>query len=136
MDKVYNKTSKIVVNSTFHISTNEYLLKYSQHDLFDKRALLLNRQEMSIRQLSEWEMRMVEGSFRKLKYPLLFEKMEDRKVILRLMAHLYNFQTTQVGINQIMNSYMKNWVFWRWIDNCKRKWYILIYIINFYINTL
>ena len=54
-------------------------------------------------------MRMIEGSLPRLKDPLLFEEQGDCKVILRLMVHLYNFQTAQVGINQIMNSfYEKN----------------------------
>ena len=29
----------------------------------------------------------------------------DRMVILHLMVHLYNFQASQVGINQILNSF-------------------------------
>ena len=37
----------------------------------------------------------------------IFRKMErgDRKFILSLMVHLYNYQTSQVGINQILNSF-------------------------------
>ena len=36
----------------------------------------------------------------------MFEKIGDRNVIIQLMANLYNYQTTQVGNNQIMNLYM------------------------------
>ena len=71
----------------------------------DAEALLLNRGATSIRQLSEWGMRMIGGSFPRLKDPLVFEEEGDRLVILRLMANLYNFQTSQMGINQIMNSF-------------------------------
>ena len=106
-EKVYDKTGgKIVVDSAFNIGTKEYLIKSSQQDTLDEHALLLNRQATPIRQLSKWGMSMIEGSFPRLKYPLLFEEMGDRKVILRLMVHPYNYQTAQVGIDQITNSYM------------------------------
>ena len=38
----------------------------------------------------------------RLKDPLYYEEEDNRMVILRLMFHKYNFQTAQVGINQIM----------------------------------
>ena len=107
MEKVYDETGgKVVVDSAFKIGNKDYLIKSSQQDPLDERQLLLNRQATSIRQLSEWGMRMIEGSFPRLKDPLLFEEMGDRKVILRLMVHLYNYQTAKVGINQIMNTFM------------------------------
>ena len=49
---------------------------------------------------------MIGGSFTRLKDLLLLEGMGGRKVSLRLMVHLYNYQTAQVGINQIINSYI------------------------------
>ena len=48
---------------------------------------------------------MIHGSFTSLKEPLLYDEKEDRMISLRLMTHMYNFQTTQVGINQIVNSF-------------------------------
>ena len=107
MKAVYDTAGgKVVVDSAFKVSAKDYLIRTSQEDSQDERGLLLNRQATSIRQLSEWGMRMIEGSFPRLKDPLKFEENGDRQVILRLMVHLYNFQTAQVGINQIMNSYM------------------------------
>ena len=64
-----------------------------QEDPLDERLLLINRQATSIRQLSEWGMQMIEGSFPMLKDLLLFEERGDRKVILQLIVHLYHFQT-------------------------------------------
>ena len=93
------------MDSAFKIGTKEYLVEYFQEDPFDERVLLLDRQATSILQLRKWGMRIIEGSFSRLKDTLMFEEMGDRKVILQLMVHLYNFQTAQVGINQIMNSY-------------------------------
>ena len=107
MEKLYDETGdKAVVDSAFNIGTKEYLLKLSQKDPLDERALLLNRQSASIYQLSKWGTRMIEGFFPRLKDPLLFEEMGDQKVILQLVDHLYNYQTAQDDINQIMNSYM------------------------------
>ena len=128
METVYDESGgEEVMDSAFNIGSKDYLIKSSQQDPLDERALLLNRQATSIRQLSEWGMRMIQGSFPRLKDPLLFEEHGDRKVILRLMVHLYNFQTAQVGINQIMNSFYKiKWSFWRCNDHCKCKWYDLI----------
>ena len=34
-----------------------------------------------------------------------FEELGERKVILKLMVLLYNYQTSQLGINQIMSSF-------------------------------
>ena len=108
MEKVFVATGgQVVVDSAFKIGTKEYLIKSSQEDPLDERLLLINRQATSIRQLSEWGMRMIQGSFPRLKDPLLFEEKGGRKIILRLMVHLYNFQTSLVGINQIMNSFME-----------------------------
>ena len=63
--------------------------------------------EHAVRQLSEWGMRMIQGQFPRVKDKLRFEEWGERKVILRLMVHLYNFQTDQVGMNQILNTFRK-----------------------------
>ena len=73
MEKVFIATGgKVVVDSAFKIGTKEYLIKSLQEDPLDERLLLINRQATSIRQLSEWGMQMIEGSFPRLKDPLLF----------------------------------------------------------------
>ena len=64
----------------------------------------MNRQ--ATLKLNKWGIRGLEGSFRRLKDTLLFEEEGDRKIIQRRMVHMYNFQTTQVGFNYIINTFM------------------------------
>ena len=96
---------KVVVDSAFKMANADYLVKSQQADPRDRNLLLLNRQATSVRQLSEWGMRMVQGQFPRLKDSLLYEEKGDRQVILSLMVHLYNFHCSTVGINTIQNSY-------------------------------
>ena len=110
MNEIYRRTGgKVVVDSEFKISrgAGEYLIKSSQQDPLDTRALVINRQATSVRQLSEWGMRMIDGQFPRMKDPLKYEENGERKVILRLLTLIYNFQTSQVGMNQILNLFME-----------------------------
>ena len=106
MEQVYNETGgKVVVDSAFNIGQKDFLIKSSQQDPADANELLVNRDATSVRQLSEWGMRMIQGSFPRLTERIMYEERGDRKIILSLMVHLYNYQTSQVGINQILNSF-------------------------------
>ena len=50
METVYDESGgKVVVDSAFNIGSKDYLIKSSQQDPLDERALLLNRQATSIR---------------------------------------------------------------------------------------
>ena len=105
MEKVYlNSGGKVAVDSTFNINTGgRFIIESTQRDPDDDIALLVHRDATSVRQLSEWVMRMVQGQFPRIKDPSKYKERGERKVILRLFIHLYNFQASQVGINQIMN---------------------------------
>ena len=106
MEYIFDKYgAKVVVDSAFKIGNKDFVIKSSQIDPLDIDQLLINRAATSVRQLSEWGMRMIGGSFPRLKDALAYEENDDRKVILRLMVHLYNFQCSEVGINQILNSF-------------------------------
>ena len=108
IDRVYNATGgKAAADSAFKIGTKLYLIKLSQQDPTDGHALLLNRKATSIRQLSEWGMRTIQGTALYHKDPLQFDELGERNVILCLMVHLYNFHTAIIGINQIMNLFTK-----------------------------
>ena len=96
---------KVVVDSAFKISNADYLIKSSQSDPLDVDKLRLNRQATSIRQLSEWGMRIIQAAFPRLKEALTYEEKGDRMIILRLMVNLYNFHCHHIGINIIQNSY-------------------------------
>ena len=51
-------------------------------------------------------MRMIQGQFPRLKDPLQLEGFGKRKVVITLMILLYNYQTSKVGMNQILNTFM------------------------------
>ena len=97
---------KVVVDSAFNLSNKRYLIKSSQQDPFTADGVRLNRNATSLRQLSEWGMRMIQGSFPRLKDKMPYEESGERKVILNLMILLYNYQTHNIGINQILNVFM------------------------------
>ena len=97
--------AKVVVDSAFKMANADYLVKSAQVDPLDNLGLRLNRQATSVRQLSEWGMRMIQGQFPRLKDALMYEEKGDRKVILSLMVNLYNFHCSTVGINTIQNSF-------------------------------
>ena len=96
----------VLVDSTFKLQGKDYLIKSSQQDPDNAGGIVLNRQATSLRQLSEWGMRMIQGQFPRLKDRIVLEDFGERKVILNLMVLLYNYQASTVGINQILNTFM------------------------------
>ena len=84
------------------------MVQSSQQDPMNAPGITLNRAATYVRQLSEHGMRMIQGQFPRLKDRMRFKEFGVRKVILKLMMLLYNYQTGQVGINHILNSYMSN----------------------------
>ena len=106
MEKVYEETGgKVVVDSAFRLKGGNCLVKSTQDDPEDPNLLLINRDATSIRQLSEWGMRMIQGGFPRIKDCIQYEEEGDRKIIFMLMIHLYNFKTSNIGINTISVSY-------------------------------
>jgi hypothetical protein len=117
MEKIHNETGgRVVVDSAFKIGNRDFVLKSSQQDPMDPERLIINRAATSVRQLSEWGMRMIGGSFPRLKDALHYEEENERRVILKLMVHLHNFQAHNVGINQIMNSFCDKTMFYGHIN--------------------
>jgi hypothetical protein len=99
---------KVVVDSAFGVGNREYLIKSAQQDPIGGPAgVAINRAATSVRQLSEWGMRTIQAQFPRLKEALDYEENGERKVILQLMVHLYNYQCVEVGVNQILNSFMQ-----------------------------
>eukprot|EP00536_Pseudo-nitzschia_multiseries_P012703 jgi/Psemu1/32882/gm1.32882_g len=97
----------LTVDAAFKVRLSNYLIQSSQADQVGAEALVLNREATSLRQLSEWGMQMIQGQFPRLKDRLLLEDFGDRKVILNVMMLLYNYQTSTVGHNQILNVFMQ-----------------------------
>ena len=108
MEDVYNvHGGRVVVDSAFKLKEKDYLIKSSQQDPDNANGIVLNRQATSLRQLSEWGMRMIQGQFPRLKDRMGLEDFGERKVILHLLVLLYNYyQATTVGINSILNTCM------------------------------
>ena len=107
LEDMHNKYgTKVVVDSAFMLTNQNYLIKSSQTDPDTPHGVCLNAEATSLRQLSEWGMRMIQGQFPRLKDPIPYEEMGERRRILHLMVLLYNFNTSTVGINQILNVFM------------------------------
>eukprot|EP00536_Pseudo-nitzschia_multiseries_P017335 jgi/Psemu1/50459/gm1.50459_g len=97
MELMYDKfLAKLVVNSAFKLSRKPYLMRSSQSDPYNAADLTL----------SEWGTQQIQGGFPRIKDSMLLEETGDRKIILKLLVCLYNFQTARVGINTILNTYM------------------------------
>eukprot|EP00536_Pseudo-nitzschia_multiseries_P009576 jgi/Psemu1/23598/gm1.23598_g len=80
----------LTVNATFKVRLTNYLIQSLQSNQVGAEALVLNREATLFRHLSE----------------LLLEDFGDQKVILNVMMLLYNYQTSTVGHNQILNVFM------------------------------
>eukprot|EP00536_Pseudo-nitzschia_multiseries_P009850 jgi/Psemu1/67168/estExt_Genemark1.C_2860047 len=114
MERMYELyKAKSVVDLTFRLSTNDCLLRSSQYDPVTApieipegtpteearamkrravhKAIAVNRDATSVRQMSEWGMRQIQGGFPRLKDNMLVEEMGDRRIILKLVVLLYNF---------------------------------------------
>ena len=102
----HNHGGMIVVDSAFKIKQSNAMIKSSQEDPSVPELLLINRDATSIRQLSEWGMRMIQGQFPRLKDHIRYEEKGERRVILNLMVLLYNYQCSRVRQNQILNTFM------------------------------
>jgi DDE superfamily endonuclease len=111
VDDVYGRLgSKIVVDSAFASDGRPSLYKSHQNN-FDGRGnqrqnSLVHRQATSVRQLSEWGMRGLQGSFPRLKDRLKYEERGERRIILEMVVLLYNFRASTVGMNQIQSTFM------------------------------
>jgi hypothetical protein len=114
LEQVYTlHGGKVVVDSAFGLQARDYLIKSAQKDPSQdgtaaqaRRAVVLNQQATSLRQLSEWGMRLIQGQFPRMKDNCRLEEFGERQIVLHLMVLLYNFQASKVGINQILNTFM------------------------------
>ena len=89
MIRVYERTgAKVVVDSAFKLDASNCLVKSGQTAPVDGDQFLLWKDATSIRQLSEWGMRMIQAQFPRLYDKIQLEDEGDRRVILRLMIAL------------------------------------------------
>ena len=108
MKAVYLRTGgKVVVDQAFRLHEKDYLIQSAQQDpIGDPLAVLRNRAATSVRHLLEWGMRTIQAQFPRVKDPMKYEEQGERQIVLTLLVYLYNFQSSWVGINQILNSFM------------------------------
>jgi hypothetical protein len=107
IEEVFEATGgKVVIDSAFALGQRGYFIKSAQLDPMDTQGLMTNQDATSVCQLSEWGMRQIQAKFPHLKYDMSYKEQGECKRTLSLMVLLYNFQMAQVGMNQILNTYM------------------------------
>jgi ribosomal protein S30 len=102
--------AQVVVDLAFSKDNRPSLVK-SHQNIMDRLGNIREsenrlRDATSVRQMAEWGMRGLQGSFPRLKDRLIYEERGERKIILHLIVLLYNFCASTVGINQIQSSFM------------------------------
>ena len=88
-------------------------LKSGEHvpadPILRQHALVFNRQLLSYRQTAEWGMRTLQGSFGRLRVPLLITSETHHRHRIELCARLSNVRARCVGISEICSVYMPIW---------------------------
>eukprot|EP00563_Minutocellus_polymorphus_P004199 CAMPEP_0181033814 /NCGR_PEP_ID=MMETSP1070-20121207/7455_1 /TAXON_ID=265543 /ORGANISM="Minutocellus polymorphus, Strain NH13" /LENGTH=444 /DNA_ID=CAMNT_0023111261 /DNA_START=127 /DNA_END=1457 /DNA_ORIENTATION=+ len=90
---------KIVVDSAFASESNDSLIKSAQSTAgaSNTREAAILLEATSMRQSSEWGMHSLQGTFPRLKDRFVYEERGDRKLMLEMVARLYNFRTRRLG---------------------------------------
>lgn len=83
------------------------VLPYSGEEL--EAVLAYDRALLSYRQSAEWGMRALQGAFGRLRVPLVIAHSSLRADILETCFRLHQVRTRVVGINQILNVYVRIW---------------------------
>ena len=92
---------KSVVDAAFLAKRSTYLVKTNNDITTATRQQIRERTaEISCRQLSEWGMRSLQGSFPRIRERFDYKEMGKRKII-HLIILLSNLQARKVGITQI-----------------------------------
>ena len=115
LQQVYNENGGICcVDSAFRMRDAPYIIKSSQNNIVgvgdtttaQRIDRLRKKQATSMRQCSEWGMRMIQSSFPRLCDKMQFEEKGERQIAIKMMVLLYNLRACMVGINQIRNFFM------------------------------
>ena len=106
---VFNKYgAHCTVDSAFAQTRYHFLIKSSQDLPATIEQIRINNEATSMRQSAEWGMRAFQSSFPRIKDRIFFERgrQTERRLILKLLVRLFNYRAREVGINQILNTYM------------------------------
>ncbi|CAB9511759.1 unknown protein [Seminavis robusta] len=112
LEDIYQRTgAKCCVDSAFSAAERPYIVKSSENVLRagSPEQLIQQEQATSLRQASEWGMRVVQSAFCRLKDRIHLEDNGERRVFLLLMPLLYNIRLNLVGLNQLRNTYVPMW---------------------------
>jgi DDE superfamily endonuclease len=113
---IYDKLQQIfeecgamtVIDSAFSLQMADCFLKSSQSDpIGNPEAYMKNRQATSVRQLAEWGMHQLQSKFPRMTDKIKYEEKNVRQLDLSLMIRLYNHQALRLGMNQILDTCMK-----------------------------
>ena len=97
---------KSVVDAAFLAKRSTYLVKTNNDITTATRQQIRERTaEISCRQLSEWGMRTLQGSFPRLRDRFCYKEMGKRKQVIHMIILLSNLRAQKVGINQIATVY-------------------------------
>ena len=106
IDAIFERADfRVSADSAFNAQNRDSMVKSTPEDELGLRTLC-SRENTSIRQLSEWGMRAIQGSFPRLLDDILYEEHGERHLTLHLVLLFHNFKTRCIGINQINNSFM------------------------------
>ena len=110
IDEIYVRTGgRVVVDSAFGKQNRNSLIKSYANNIDQQgraqQRTSVNRDATSVRQLLEWGMRGLQGSFPRLRERILWEERGERKLLLQLAIYLYNYRAEMVGFNQIATVY-------------------------------
>jgi hypothetical protein len=114
---MYNETSgKCTVDSAFGKVNRPFLIKSSQDCLVSTMLTCLEqrldiqwkRQVTSMRQVVEWGMCAIQGSFPCLKDTFVYEDTGEHQIVMKMICLLYNLCIRTVGINQIKYVFMSH----------------------------
>ena len=111
IDAVFDETSYRVVADSAFIRWRPSILISNQNSMNPRTGCMIanpsvNRAATSVRQMSEWGMRAVQGSFPRVKDKIKWEDRGERKLLIQLVVYLYNYRSNRVGLNQIKTTFM------------------------------
>jgi hypothetical protein len=109
IDEVYDKTGGRVVGDSAFTGASTSILRSGQRRIQDdgRPTTKMTRDATSIRQLSEWGMRALQGSFPRIKDRIPYEERGERKFLIQLVILMNNFRAATMGFNQIQTVYAK-----------------------------
>ena len=99
-----------VVDSAFTTKNVDHFIRSAQTPPATGVAedIIIYKEATSVRQLSEWGMRSLQGGMPRIKNTFYYEERGERGVIIEMVIRLFNIRARLVGISQIRSAFMPN----------------------------